>query len=377
MIHPHLNRLVWAEIDLTNYSYNFQQIRKIVGPKVKIMAVVKANAYGHGIVEISKKAVELGAYYLGVVCLYEALQLREAGITAPILILNYLDPPNLSRALEKDITITVMDQDALLEADRLGRKLGRKAKIHIKIDTGMHRAGVLAKDAVQFIQSIEKYKNIALEGVFTHFACVDEKDLSYTQYQLSVFYTLLKKLKELKVSPPLIHTANSAAMLRLPESHFSMVRPGIILYGLKPSSEFKLPFVPKPVMKLKTLVAQVRWIKKGETVGYGRTFTTRSNRRIALLPVGYADGFRRAPYTWKEVLIRGKRAPLIGRVSMDQSTVDVTKVGGISVGDEVVLIGPQGNDVITANEVADWLGTINYEVVAGLAARVVRVYRKT
>jgi len=368
-----LNRLVWAEINLRNYSYNFASVKKLVGPRVKIMAVVKANAYGHGAVEIANKAAKLGASYLGVACLYEARQLRESGNKLPILILGYTDAAGVSAVLDLNIAPNVMDEKVLKELDKQSRKRNKQTKIHIKIDSGMHRLGLLPEQALKFIPKIENYKNVILEGIFTHFATSDERDLTFTYKQLSIFNQCLKQLKA-KKSPPLVHAANSAATLRIPTSHFSMVRPGIILYGLPPSDEFKLPFSPKPILTLRTSIVQLRRIGKGETVGYGRTYKADKNTIVASLPVGYADGFRRAPSNWGFVLIKGKKVPLLGRVSMDQSSADVTDIPNVKVGDEVVLIGHQGKEYISTEDVAKNLGTNNYEVISSMSSRISRIY---
>jgi len=369
-----LNRLVWAEVNLKHYSYNFTAIKKIVGPKVKIMAVVKANAYGHGIVEIAKHAERLKADYLGVVCIYEALQLREAGNRLPILVLNYTDSRSLSKAVDLNLTLNIMEEKVLKELDRYARKKAKMAKIHVKIDSGMHRLGLLPEQAQKFIPNIQNFKNIVFEGIFTHFATSDEKDLTFAYDQLAVFKSVLANLKAKKIIPSIIHTANSAAILRISDSHYSLVRPGIILYGLPPSNEFRLPFIPKPVLALKTTIVQLRRIKKGETVGYGRTFKADKSTLVASLPVGYADGFRRSPLNWGYVLVKGKKARLLGRVSMDQTSVDVTNISNIRIGDEVVLIGNQDKENISAQTVARQLGTINYEVVSSLASRISRIY---
>lgn len=370
-----VERLVWAEINVRNFLYNLSSVKHLVGPKVKVMAVVKANAYGHGAIELSKAAETLhSADYFGVVCLYEARQLRESGIKTPILILNYIDSESLSACVDLNLSLNIMEISLLRELDATARNKHKVINIHVKIDTGMHRLGLTPEQAIAFIPQIENFHNVRLEGVFTHFATSDEKDLSFTREQLQNFTSVLRMLKEKRITIPVIHSANSAATLRMAESHFDMVRPGIVLYGMPSSNDFTLPFVTKPVMTLKTKIVQLRTINKGETVGYGRTFTAEKTTRVAALPVGYADGFRRAPHNWGHVLVRGRLVPVIGRVSMDQSSIDVTEVPGVSVGDEIVLIGTQGNNTLTTDDVAKQLGTINYEVTTALASRVSRVY---
>lgn len=369
-----LERLTWAEINLKDYEHNLRQLRKLIGSKVRLMAVIKANAYGHGIVEIAKQAEKSGIEYLGVVCLYEGRLVREAGVKLPILVLNYIDPDGAKRALDLDLTLNVMDEDVLETVDKYARKLGKKAKIHVKIDTGMHRAGLLPDKAIKFIPEIESYKNIILEGIFTHFATSDEKDLSFTHEQLGRFNKLLKSLKLPKGI--IIHSANSGATLRSPESHFNMVRPGIISYGLAPSGDFKLPFIPHPVLQLKSKIVQIRRIGKEETVGYGRGYKAIKDTIVGLVPIGYGDGYRRGPANAGFMIVHGKKANILGRVSMDQASIDLTGTPNVNVGDEVVIISNTEGSGISASEIAERWGTINYEMVTGLSGRVSRVYIK-
>ena len=367
-----LERLTWAEISLKDYTYNLSQIKKLIGSKVKLMAVVKANAYGHGIVEIGKTAEEWGVDFIGVVCLYEGRLLREAGVKLPILILNYIDPLGVRGALDLGLTVNVMDEEVLGSLDKYARKVGKKAKIHVKIDSGMHRAGLMPEDAVRFIPHIENYKNILLEGIFTHFATSDEKDLGFTMEQLKRFSSVLHKLKLPK--DIIIHAANSGATLRLPQTYFNMVRPGIISYGLAPSNYFKIPFKRRPVLTLKTKIVQTRKIGKGETVGYGRKYTAGKETVVGLLPVGYGDGIRRGPNNSGLVMVRGKEAKILGRVSMDQISIDLTGIKNIRVGDEVILISNDSVSNISAEKVAERWGTINYELVTSLSSRISRIY---
>lgn len=372
-----LERLVWAEIRLADYTYNLSQIKKLVGSRVKLMAVVKANAYGHGIIDMGKAAGKFGADYLGVVCLHEGRLLREAGVKTPILILNYIDPLGVRKALDLGLTVNVMDEEVLKSLNTYARKTGKKARIHVKIDSGMHRAGLMPDDAVRFIPLIENYKNISLEGIFTHFATSDEKDLGFTKEQLGRFTMLLKSLRSPRLLRELIiHAANSGATLRLKESYFNMVRPGVISYGLAPSLDFKIPFVRKPILILKTNIVQVRRIGKGETVGYGRKYTAEKETVVGLLPVGYGDGYRRGPNNSGIVLVNGKEVEILGRVSMDQTSIDLTGNRNVKVADEVILISNDPQSSICAEKVAERWGTINYEVTTSLAGRVSRVYIK-
>lgn len=369
-----LERLVWAQINLKDYFYNLSRIKKLIGFKVKLMAVVKANAYGHGIVEMGKAAEKFGADYMGVVCLYEGRLLREAGVKTPILILNYIDPAGVRQALNLGLTVNVMDEEVLQSLNTYARKTGRKAKIHIKIDSGMHRAGILPEEAVKFIPKVENYKNILLEGIFTHFATSDEKDLGFTREQLGRFNKVIKSIK--LPENIIIHAANSGATLRLKESYFNMVRPGVITYGLAPSNDFRIPFRRKPILSLKTRIVQIRRIGKGETVGYGRKFTAEKETVVGLLPVGYGDGYRRGPNNSGIVLISGKEAKILGRVSMDQTSIDLTGHQKAKAGDEVILISNDLESNVCAEKIAERWGTINYEVTTSLAGRVSRVYIK-
>lgn len=369
-----LDRLSWVEIDLSHYAYNFHSLKKLLGPKSNIMAIVKANAYGHGAIPITKKALQLGASYIGVVCLYEARELRNAGIKARILILNYSDEETVKEAVKLGLTLNVMDEAILKAVDRTSRKFKKRTKIHVKIDTGMHRGGIYPEDALQFIPKIEKYKNAYLEGIFTHFATSDEKDLTFTHIQLEKFKKLLSELHKLKIIPPLIHAANSGATLRLPDLCFNLYRPGIVVFGLPPSGDFKLPFKLKPVLSLKTKIVQIKRLNRGDSVGYGRTYIAKKEQLMALLPIGYGDGYPRALSNCWYTLVGGKKAQIIGRISMDQTAIDVTRIPKIRVGQEIVLIGQQGKEIITADDIARQIGTISYEVISGIASRISRLY---
>ncbi|HZZ98803.1 MAG TPA: alanine racemase [Candidatus Saccharimonadia bacterium] len=375
-----LDRLVVAEIDLSAYAHNISILRSHLSAATKLMAVLKANAYGHGLVPIALHAEKIGVDYLGVVSLGEARTLRKAGLKLPILILNYIDPEGAIEAVKLHVDITVMDDEVLGALGKHLNKTHGRAKIHIKVDTGMHRAGVMPSDVLKFAQRVNKTKGITLQGLFMHFSTADDADLSFAKKQLDVFQSVIQELHENGIRPPVIHAANSAATLTLPQSHFSMVRPGIATYGLSPFgkdhpgyAKFTKQFVP--ILSLKTQIVQIRTIKVSESVGYGRTFIAKRKTRIALLPVGYGDGFRRAPQNAKEVLVRGKYAPILGRVSMDQTSIDITDIPTAKLHDEVVLIGTQGKNAISAEQVGDTTGTINYEVVTALSERVARTYK--
>jgi len=374
-----LNRLAWTEINLSAYAYNILAIKKYIGSQVKLMAVVKGNGFGHGAIPFAKKAESLPVDYLGVVCLYEAKQLRKAQIQLPILILNYIDSEAAKEAVDLDVAITVMDKQVLTEINDYAKKQNKKAVVHIKIDTGMHRAGIPVSEAEELIDLSFNLKNVTLEGIFTHFATADEKDASFVWEQKRLFDEILDKLKKKNITIPIIHAANSAATLRFPETHYNMVRPGIATCGLSPSGmpltkDIKYGFDPQPALSFKTKIVQIRTIPAGDTVGYGRTFVAKRTTKVGLLPVGYADGFRRGSNNWGHVLIRGKFAPIIGRVSMDLSSIDITDISDVEVDDEVVLLGKQGRRKITAEEIAEKVGTNCHEVVSLITARVPRIY---
>jgi alanine racemase len=365
-------RPTWLEIDVDAIAQNVRTIKALIGPDVRLLAVLKADAYGHGAVKVARTALNNGASYCGVASVNEAVQLRQAGISAPLLVLGYTPAWQAREALLNDITITLYDRDVARAFSRAAIELHAEARAHIKVDTGMGRLGLLPEEVPSFVHSVRDLPGLSLEGIFTHFSIADGADLSYTRWQLGRFQRVLDTLKTYGITFPLIHAANSAALLRLPESRFTMVRLGLAMYGLAPSSA--VPLLPgmRRALTWKTSVAQVKTLPAGSFVSYGNTYQTQKEEIIAVIPVGYADGFRRAPRHWGEVLIKGQRIPIVGRVCMDQSMINVTRVPDVRVGDEVVLIGSQGDETITAEEVAERLGTINYEVVSVIMARVPR-----
>ncbi len=369
-------RPTWVEVDLSAIAHNTRQIAALIGPKVRILASLKADAYGHGAVKVAHTVLHNGASMLGVATVSEAMPLREAGIHAPILVFGYVPSWQMREAVHLDVTLTMYSLEAAQAASRAALALGKTAVAHVKVDSGMGRLGIRAEqldEIVQLVEGIRELPGLQLEGIFTHFAMADTLDQTYTRMQLARFQNVLQVLEEKGLRPPLAHAANSAATLTLPEARLDMVRPGIALFGLHPSEETPLPEDFRPALSFKTQVAQVKLIPAGEYLGYGCTYYTEQPTTIAVLPVGYADGFRRAPTNWGAVLISGQFAPLLGRVCMDQCMVDVSHIPQTRVGDEVVLIGRQGNASLTAEQVAQRLGTINYEVVSEILARVPRV----
>ena len=370
------DRPTWVEIDLGAIAHNTRRVKEIVGPDVEVMVTLKADAYGHGAIPVAQTALNNGATWLGVACFPEAQVLRDAGIEAPILILGYTPPWQARDALRYNLRTTVFDLDVARALSKAAVALNRVARVHVKVDTGMGRLGLFPEQVVEFVQRIRTLPNLVVEGLFTHFSVADAADpwhRDYTRRQLERFRGVLADLEAAGIEIPVVHAANSAATFTLPEAHFNLVRPGIAIYGLAPSSDVPLPPDFRPALTWKTQIAQVKEMPPGSYIGYGATYRTQGRQRIAVIPVGYADGFRRAPQTWGEVLVRGQRAPLVGRVCMDQAMIDVTHIDGVRPGDEVVLIGEQGGERITAEEVAERLGTINYEVVSEILARVPRV----
>jgi len=369
-------RLVRAEIDLSAIRQNIKKIQDFVGPKVAIMAVVKANAYGHGAIPVSRVALETGVKMLGVSSFGESKQLREGGIKAPIVILGFTPVENYLDMVNYDITVTIRSLDVARSLVTAARRVNKIAKVWVKVDTGMHRLGLNPEEVLYFIKKLQNLPNLAVSGIFTHFADSDSSDLAFTRNQLASFRKVLNELEKEGIHIPITSTANSVATFKLPQSHFDLVRIGIAMYGLKPDKKFSYSLGLKPVLEFKTEITQITEISKGETVGYGREFKARRPTLVATLAVGYGDGFRRAPKNWGEVLIAGQRAPLIGRVSMDQAAVDITHLkGDIRRGEEVVLIGKSGSEELTAEGVAENLGTISYEVVTAISNRVPRIYK--
>ena len=369
-------RPTWVEIDLSAIGNNTRRLKSLVGSRVRLLATLKADAYGHGALKVARTVLHNGASMLGVATVSEAAPLRKAGISAPILVFGYVPPWQMREAVRLNLTVTLYTLESARALSRAALALGKTVKVHVKIDTGMGRLGVRAEqidEILTLLQEIVALPGIELEGIYTHFAMADAQDLTHTRIQLARFQDVLSVVEAKHLRPPLIHAANSAATLNLPEAHFDMVRPGIALYGMDPSTEVRLPEGFRAALSFKTQVAQVKVVPAGECISYGCTYTTDRTTRVAVLPVGYADGFRRAPTNWGTVLIHGQEAPLLGRVCMDQCMVDVSHILQVRMGDEVVLIGRQGTATLSAEQVAQRLGTINYEVVAEILARVPRV----
>jgi Alr-MurF fusion protein len=370
LLHP--GRPTWLEVDLDAIAHNVRRVVEMVGPNVTVLAVLKADGYGHGMVRVARTALNNGARYLGVASVSEGIVLRRAGISAPILVLGFTPAWQARDLVLNSLSATVFNLDVAQAIGRASREMDRPVSVHVKVDSGMGRLGLLPDEVLPFVRALQQMPGLVMEGIFTHFSVADS-DPVYTNYQLDRFRAVLEMLDKADFRFPLVHAANSAAILTLRESHFSLVRLGIAMYGLHPSGQTRLPDDFRPALSFKTQVAQMRRLPPGSYVSYGNTYQTTGEQWIAVLPVGYADGFRRAPRHWGEVLVRGRRAPIVGRVCMDQTMIDVTTIPGVRQGDEVVLIGEQGKEKITAEDVAERLGTINYEVVSEILARVPRV----
>ena len=353
----------WLEIDLDAIAKNTRNIKKLIGQNKELMAVVKGNAYGHDVLEIVPIFLKNGATRLAVARLEEGIFLRKAGIDVPILVLSATLKEEAETALMHDITTSVCNISFIKKMNELSLKLKKKAKIHLKIDTGMGRLGVKPEKAVDFIKKVLTFDHIIIEGIFTHFSVADEKDKKYTEEQFRKFSEILKILEKEKIRIPLKHVSNSATLLDLEHMWLDMVRPGIALYGLYPSKEVKKVIKLIPAQRFKTRIAFLKELPAEKSISYGRTYTTyKKNTIIASLPIGYADGYSRLLSNKGEVLVRGERMPIIGRICMDQCMIDVTDLPLVKIGDEVVLWGKQGNERITVEEIADKLNTINYEI---------------
>lgn len=369
---------VIAEIDLDAIASNIKNIRNMTNKNAKIMAIVKADAYGHGAVEVAKVLLYNGADCLGVAILDEAIQLRKNNIHVPILILGYTPEAKMEDVVKYDIIQTVFSYETAYQLSLSAVKLNKTAKIHIKIDTGMGRIGFLPNEtAIEEIMKIASLPNINIDGIYTHFSTADEFDKSFTLKQLKVFKYIIEGLEKKGISIPIKHCANSAAIMDLENAFFNMVRPGIILYGMYPSSEVKKEKLSLiPAMSIKTHISYVKEVEEGTPIGYGRTFITKRKSKIATVPIGYADGFQRIMTKGGRVIVGNGYAPVVGRICMDQFMIDVTDVEEVKAGDEVIILGRKKEKEISAEEIAAIMGTISYEVVCMIGKRVPREYIK-
>lgn len=376
-------RPTWAEVNLEVIQRNFLWIKSVVSSDTAVMGVIKADGYGHGAVEVAKALEQIEIPYMGVSSLDEAVELRQAGIQTPTLILGSVLPdlhPVSGDPLLPTFTFTVCTLDVAKVLQEEARKQQCPIKIHVKVDTGMGRLGVWYEQAAKWIKDLAQFDALRLEGIYTHFANADEEDLNDTLEQVGRFSWLLEMLEVQEIPVRYHHAANSLAVVRLPASHFNMVRPGVILYGVWPASE-NLPDserVPlSPAFSLKTRVVFLKHTPEGRRLGYSGTYTTKRPTRIATLPIGYGDGYPVALSNKAKVLVKGIHAPVVGKVSMDQTLIDVGHISGVGVGDEVVLIGSQGEQQISIEEVSRRAGRIPYEFLCGITQRVPRVYHSS
>lgn len=369
-----LYRPTWAEVSLSAIKFNLNQVKKLIGNQVRILAVLKADAYGHGAVRVAEELKKYGVEYFGVATVLEAIELRKNKIDLPILLLSTSSFHECPVLIRYKIIPTIADLKTAAGFNKELNKLKVKMPIHIKIDTGMGRIGVWHRDSLNFVKSLSKLNNLILEGIYTHFSSADE-DERFTDLQLTAFKKLINDLQRNGIYIPLKHTANSIAVIRHRQSYFNLVRPGLMIYGLYSLLASKRFIELKPVMSFKTRIVYLKKVPTGRSISYGRTFITKRRSKIATLPVGYADGYNRLLSNKADVLVRGKRCPVIGRICMDQAMVDVTSVNA-RVGDEVVLIGRQRQSKINAEEIAHLCSTISYEVVCWISKRVPRIYVK-
>ncbi|MBU1056616.1 MAG: alanine racemase [Proteobacteria bacterium] len=382
--------ILWAEIDLKAIAHNIRELRRITNPDSLLMAVVKANAYGHGSFEVARCALDSGADYLGVARIEEAILLREKKIDAPILIFGFTQPAHYEDILKYNLIQTVCSYSFAKSLSLFALSKNRKIKVHLKIDTGMGRIGILPdcfrsydkngikpESALAEVESIARLSGIEAEGIYTHFSMADSFDKSFALKQFEIFTEFTDQLKSKNIEFKLKHAANSAAIIDLPQTHLDMVRAGISIYGLYPSEEVnKNKISLQPAMSLKAVIAQIKDVAAGFKVSYGATYEAARKTTIATVPVGYADGYNRLLSSRGSMLVCGQKAPIAGRVCMDLTMIDLGDMPEVKEGDEVVIFGKQQGNSITVDEIASMLNTINYEIVTSVSDRVKRVYLK-
>ncbi|MBE3036784.1 MAG: alanine racemase [Candidatus Atribacteria bacterium] len=354
----------WVEVNLDAIAQNVRNIKKLIGEKKELMAVVKGNAYGHDVLETSLVFLKNGVSRLAVARIEEGILLRKAGIAVPILVLGLTLEQQVELLVSYNITPTVCKYETIEKLSKFAVKEEKTVKVHIKVDTGMGRIGIFPNHVLDFVKKVKVLKNIEIEGIFTHFSVADEKDKAYTEAQFKKFMEVLNILEKEGIKIPVKHVGNSATLLDFPHMWLDLLRPGISIYGLYPSREVQKTVKLIPAHTFKTRIIFLKELPAGECISYGRTYNTQQKRTVvASLPVGYADGYNRLLSNQGEVLVRGKRVPIIGRVCMDQTMIDATNLPQVEIGDEVVLWGRQGQEEITVEEIADKIKTINYEVV--------------
>jgi alanine racemase len=365
-------RPTYVEVDLTRLAENYRAIAAHVAP-ARVMPILKANAYGHGLVEVARKLEAVGAPYVGVAYLEEGLRLREHGVRLPVLVMGGIVGSQVPRFIEHDLTLTASSVDKLRAIDEHAAALRRPATVHLKIDTGMERIGVHWYSAEKLLEAALKCRHLRVEGIFTHFANADDADLAHARVQLERFQEVLDFFARRSLPPPLRHAANSGAILQLPESHFDLVRPGILFYGATPSPEIPTTIAVRQAIRWVTSVVYFKVVKPGNPVSYGSSWVPAELTRVVTLPAGYGDGYMRAMSGKAQVILHGKRYPVVGRICMDQMMVSIGWDSAHN-GDEAVLLGSAGAATITIEELAAWAGTIPHEVLTSINTRVPRVY---
>lgn len=369
-----MHRPTWVEIDLSALRHNLLAIKKTAGPGVKIMGIVKADAYGHGDYEVCRVLLNHGVEILGIAILEEGIQLRDKGIQAPLLLLGGLFEDQIDAVIQYNVIPAVYDLKLARVLSKRAHELHKTIPVHVYVDTGMGSIGVRYDKAVEFVKSLRDIKNIFIDGIYTHCSSSDEKESAYTNLQIRRFRDVLTTLDAIKIGIPVRHMANSGAIIGYPDAYFTMVRPGLSLYGLYPSEEVSRDIGIRPVMSFKTRVIHIKDMQPGDYVGYSRTYKITKPTCVATLPFGYDDGYNRLLSGQGKVIIRGVTASIIGRVCMDQCFVDVSHVNEVCVGDEVVVYGSQGQETISIESIAKQLQTIPYEVTCSVSKRVPRIY---
>jgi len=364
----------FAEIDLNAFSHNLKQVRLKVGKDRKIISIIKADAYGHGAVEIAKRSSVSGADMLGVSTVGEGIELREAEIESPILLLGGCSKGDAEYIVSYNLKSIIYSFDAVLNLSKEAERQGKIADVHIKVDTGMGRIGIQSDEVMGFVKKVSSFKNIKIEGILTHFATAYEVDKEFTERQIKIFKGVIEELKKSGFLFSFMHASNSAAIVNYPDSYFNTVRPGIILYGSIPFDFPVEDFLIKPVMSWKTSIVHLHNTPEKTGISYGRRFITKRNSIIATIPVGYADGYSRSLSNKVQVIIKGRRVNQIGTICMDMCMIDVTDLPDVKVGDDVVLLGRQGDEEIKVEELASIAGTISYEIFCSIGRRVRRVY---
>lgn len=365
---------VWVEVNLNHLAHNIRALKGKIGPAVKLLPLLKANAYGCGIAIVGKIAIENGADWLGVELVEEALELRHANITTPILVVGPVAAWQAEQIVGNDLRITLRDEETLSAITSFARIYQKVMPVHVELDTGLHRLGFQEEDALIFIQRIENNPFVKLEGVWTHFASSDNPTSNFTQIQYEKYRSFINLLKEKGIEVPIQHVANSAALIQYPEMRLSMSRCGETVYGLVPRRDLSQSLDLKYVVEWKTRLVWIQSVAEGISVGYGQAWVAKRDSRIGTISIGYADGYRRSFSNRAHVLVRGKSAPVVGKLSMQMTMVDLTDVPDAMLNDEVVVMGQQGSNCVTAYDLAEWAGTGEFEILVGISSRIPRYY---